>query len=120
MVKTLERRVLGLRFNGVDSLLNILYGVVVLSSLGFLTYNILHARNIKRNLEPQAIYCGFKSNVTWTFKSSLPLSKNVDLDGNGKYEAVFIYMDQEENKVYQEIIRRRDGTFIFGEPKLYK
>ncbi len=95
--------------------------IAVLSwTVGFLGYEWNHCNNIKKNLEPNAIYCGFQNNaLTGSWRMS-PVAKNVDLDNNGKYESILLYENGQGQKIYQQILKRYDGRLTLSKPELYK
>ncbi len=87
------------------------------------TNGIIYGRNhfhIGRNLEPNAILCNSCTNLRPIVGMNLPLFKNKDLDGNGKYESALFYKNSQGRTVYQEITKNEDDRLIISEPKFYE
>ncbi len=75
---------------------------------------------IGRNLEPNAILCNSFNNLRPILNGNMPIVRNMDLDGNGKYESALFYKDSQGKTIYHEIIKNEEGKLVFRETKFYK
>lgn len=100
-------------------IIGISVGVMAIFGSTYLGLTIYDNR-IQENLEPCAISCGLKNNLIGfpDWKGTLPKIKNKDLDGNGKYESVIVYV-KDGKKFYQEIRKTNEGLML-TEPRPYE
>jgi hypothetical protein len=93
--------------------------VLFLGTLGVGSH--LYRNKFIKNLEPDAIYCGITHNFVSSanFDFNLPKFLNSDINDNGKYESIFIYLNNRGERLYKEITKSSDGNLIFGKPKPY-
>ena len=95
---------------------------LAVGTIGLCTGLIIHSEHMRKNLEPNAIYCGLNNNTVgfpdWGINN--PKMKNTDIDGNGKYESILLYKNKEGKKVYQEIRKKENGELVFSKQRPYK
>lgn len=84
------------------------------------TYVSFYVRQhyIKNNLEPGAIHCPLRSNISIHIGTNLPTLKNVDVDDNGLYESVLIYNNKQGEKFYQVATQSLEGITLSSPQKL--
>jgi hypothetical protein len=93
-----------------------LLGIVMAGMIGF---PVVKQAYISWNLEEGAMKAKTIANSTYVSGATLPMIKNVDLDGNGKYESIDLY---KENGIiyYQEKYKDESGKYVLGEKKMWK
>lgn len=93
--------------------MTLLEGLGMLIIAGSISYGLYLSwgnYQIKRNMEPNSVF--FEQGERWYGRF-----RNIDLDGNGKYESIFTYKNSRGERVYQEIVRGPNGKLTFLEPK---